>query len=88
MKGVLDLIVDPSQNAFLPGLKINDNLFLAQELLAGYNQNYLPPGCSIKVDLRKAYDSIDWNYLSADLDLFQFPIKFKKWVFQCVSTAG
>ncbi|KAL0431458.1 UNVERIFIED_CONTAM: hypothetical protein Sradi_0771800 [Sesamum radiatum] len=64
MKGVLDLIVDPSQNAFVPRWKISDNLLLAQELLAGYNQNHLPPRCTLKVDLRKAYDSIEWNYLS------------------------
>ncbi|KAK4384426.1 hypothetical protein Sango_3061900 [Sesamum angolense] len=54
----------PSQNAFVPGCSIFDNILLAQELLAGYNQAKLPPRCTIKVDLKKAYDSVEWDFLT------------------------
>ncbi|KAK4385401.1 Retrovirus-related Pol polyprotein from type-1 retrotransposable element R2 [Sesamum angolense] len=63
MQKVLDLLIDYSQNAFIPGRSISDNILLAQELLAGYNQTRLPPRCTIKVDLQKAYDSVQWDFL-------------------------
>ncbi|KAL0285559.1 UNVERIFIED_CONTAM: putative ribonuclease H protein [Sesamum angustifolium] len=47
MQKVLDLLIDYSQNAFIPGRSISDNILLAQELLAGYNQTRLPPRADI-----------------------------------------
>ncbi|KAL0350051.1 UNVERIFIED_CONTAM: Retrovirus-related Pol polyprotein from type-2 retrotransposable element R2DM [Sesamum radiatum] len=63
------------------------NILLAQELLAGYNQLRLPPRCTIKVDLQKAYDSVEWDFLLEALKLFNFPTRFIGWIEQCVSTA-
>ncbi|KAL0439844.1 UNVERIFIED_CONTAM: hypothetical protein Slati_2467400 [Sesamum latifolium] len=57
MRGILDKLISPSQNAFVPGRSIGDNILLAQELFYGYNQQHLPPRCALKVDLWKAYDT-------------------------------
>ncbi|KAL0289271.1 UNVERIFIED_CONTAM: putative ribonuclease H protein [Sesamum radiatum] len=64
------------------------NVLLAQELLAGYKQKKMPPRCTIKVDLQKAYDMVDWDYLLAVLRMFKFPGKFILWVEQCITTAS
>ncbi|KAL0454683.1 UNVERIFIED_CONTAM: hypothetical protein Slati_0807500 [Sesamum latifolium] len=56
---VLDKMINPSQNAFVPGRLIGDNILLAQELFSGYKQARLPPRCALKVDLKKAYDTIE-----------------------------
>ncbi|KAL0292755.1 UNVERIFIED_CONTAM: hypothetical protein Sradi_6976200 [Sesamum radiatum] len=85
MQQVLHLIVDQSQNAFVLGRSIANSILLAQELLAGYNQVKLPPRCTIKADIQKAYDSIEWDFLLASLKLFNFPQKFIDWVEQCIS---
>ncbi|KAL0285378.1 UNVERIFIED_CONTAM: hypothetical protein Sradi_7175200 [Sesamum radiatum] len=88
MQLVLHLLIDYSQNAFVPGRNISDNILLAQELLAGYNQARLPPRSTIKVDIQKAYDSVEWDFLIEVLKLFTFPARFIGWIEQCVTTAS
>ncbi|KAK4381148.1 hypothetical protein Sango_2996100 [Sesamum angolense] len=88
MQRVLPLLIDYSQNAFVPGHSITDNILLAQELLAGYNQKRLPLRCTIKVDIQKAYDSVEWDFLLEVLKLFNFPLQFIVLINQCVSTAS
>ncbi|KAL0313715.1 UNVERIFIED_CONTAM: hypothetical protein Scaly_2907400 [Sesamum calycinum] len=70
-----------------PERSISDNILLAQELLAGYNQVRLPQRCTLKVDIQKAYDSVEWDFLWAVLRLFGFPPRFIVLIEQCVSTA-
>ncbi|KAL2224224.1 UNVERIFIED_CONTAM: hypothetical protein Sindi_3052400 [Sesamum indicum] len=67
---LLDKIVSPCQTAFIPGRSIGDNIMLAQELFSRYNQMRLPPRCALKVDIRKAYDTVEWDFLLAVLQLF------------------
>ncbi|KAL0285647.1 UNVERIFIED_CONTAM: Retrovirus-related Pol polyprotein from type-2 retrotransposable element R2DM, partial [Sesamum radiatum] len=50
--------------------------------------NNLPPRCALKVDLRKAYDTVEWDFLSAVLTLFGFPPLFISWIEECVTTAS
>ncbi|KAL0444871.1 UNVERIFIED_CONTAM: LINE-1 retrotransposable element O protein [Sesamum latifolium] len=85
MRGSLDRLISPSQNAFVPGRSIGDNILLAQELFNGYNQKHLPPRCALKVDLRKAYDTVEWDFLRAVLILFGFPEQFILWIVECVT---
>ncbi|KAL2247318.1 UNVERIFIED_CONTAM: hypothetical protein Sindi_2584100 [Sesamum indicum] len=83
---LLDKIVSPCQTAFIPGRSIGDNIMLAQELFSRYNQMRLPPRCALKVDIRKAYDTVERDFLLAVLQLFGFPPTFTRWIEECVST--
>ncbi|KAL2252845.1 UNVERIFIED_CONTAM: hypothetical protein Sindi_0079200 [Sesamum indicum] len=85
---LLDKIVSPCQTAFIPGRSIGDNIMLAQELFSRYNQMHLPPRCALKVDIRKAYDTVEWDFLLAVLQLFGFPPTFTRWIEECVSTTS
>ncbi|KAL0433555.1 UNVERIFIED_CONTAM: hypothetical protein Slati_2689800 [Sesamum latifolium] len=58
---------------------------MAQERFARYNQKNFPPSCSLKVDLRKAFDSMEWDFLEASLRLFKFPSRFRSWIMECIS---
>ncbi|KAL0393115.1 UNVERIFIED_CONTAM: Transposon TX1 uncharacterized protein [Sesamum radiatum] len=84
---ILERLISPSQYAFIPGRFIIDNVPLAQELFSRYNQQRLPPRCALKVDLRKAYDMVEWDFLLATLQLLGFPQLFIRWV-ECVTTAA
>ncbi|KAL2232499.1 UNVERIFIED_CONTAM: putative mitochondrial protein [Sesamum indicum] len=59
---------------------------LAQELFTGYNQARLPPRCAFKVDIQKAYDTVEWDFLLSVLQLFGFPEIFRRWVEECISS--
>ncbi|KAL0413815.1 UNVERIFIED_CONTAM: hypothetical protein Sradi_1583200 [Sesamum radiatum] len=41
-----------------------------------------------QVDLQNAYDSVEWNFLTAVLKLFRFPSKFIGWILECVTIAS
>ncbi|KAK4384511.1 Retrovirus-related Pol polyprotein from type-2 retrotransposable element R2DM [Sesamum angolense] len=87
IREILDLLISPSQNAFVPGRLISDNILIAQELFSGYNQCRLPLRCALKVDLRKAYDTLEWDFLIAALRMFGFPAVFIRWIEECVTSA-
>ncbi|XP_021979735.1 uncharacterized protein LOC110875849 [Helianthus annuus] len=75
IKGVLNDIVSVNQSAFVPGRKISDNILLTQELMHNYHRNVGPPRCAFKVDIQKAYNTVDWRFLKNILLGFGFNVK-------------
>jgi hypothetical protein len=51
-------IIGPTQNAFLGGRNMIGNINLAQEFLRHYGRKKTSLRCLIKVDFRKAFDSV------------------------------
>ncbi|KAL2240827.1 UNVERIFIED_CONTAM: hypothetical protein Sindi_0723900 [Sesamum indicum] len=86
LRVIMDKLISPCQAAFVPGCSIGDNIMLAQEIFTGYNQSRLPPRCALKVDIWKAYDTVNWDFLKAVMEMFGFPITFVKWIEECVTT--
>ncbi|XP_074336242.1 uncharacterized protein LOC141673397 [Apium graveolens] len=60
---------------------------LKHELFRGYSRKTGVPKCALKVDLHKAFDSLDWNFLIKALHRLGFPSKFLGWIYACISTA-
>ncbi|KAL2237302.1 UNVERIFIED_CONTAM: hypothetical protein Sindi_0921900 [Sesamum indicum] len=52
----------------------------------GIQPGRLPPRCALKVDIRKAYDTVEWDFMIAVMELFGFPSPFVKWIEVCVTT--
>ncbi|XP_075508007.1 uncharacterized protein LOC142544859 isoform X3 [Primulina tabacum] len=67
---------------------IVDNIHLAQELLRKYARKRVSKRCILKVDVQKAYDTVDWAFLEEVLIGFNFPSLFVKWIMECVSTTS
>ena len=71
---VIPLIIADQQNGFIPGRQILNSVIPAHEnihsLSCSNNQGFI-----MKVDIAKAYDKIDWTFLSNILHTFGFDHK-------------
>ncbi|GJU48806.1 putative reverse transcriptase domain, reverse transcriptase zinc-binding domain protein [Tanacetum coccineum] len=47
-----------------------------------------PPRCAFKVDIQKAYDTVDWCFLDNILNCFGFHPTMIKWIMACVSSTS
>lgn len=63
LKPIMPDIIDCSQSAFIAGRDIFQNICLAQELIRGYNRKNISPRCMLKIDLQKAFDTVNWSFL-------------------------
>ncbi|GAB2284026.1 hypothetical protein Dimus_039637 [Dionaea muscipula] len=88
LEGVLGSIIDTAQTAFIRGRFMIENIYLVNELIRRYMRKRISPRCFFKIDLRKAYDSVDWEFLRGMLSALNFPPVFTHWLMTCVSTAS
>ncbi|XP_038997366.1 uncharacterized protein LOC120122261 [Hibiscus syriacus] len=58
-----------------------------KDLVKGYGRNSISPRCAIKIDLQKAFDSLDWGFLSSILKVIDLPPQFITWIEACYSGA-
>lgn len=79
-------IINPTQSAFIRGRNIMDNVILAQELMRKCTRKRSTPRCAIKIDLKKAYDTISWDFLRELLMGLNFHPVFINWIMQCVTS--
>lgn len=86
LKLVIPYLISANQSAFVSKRLIGDNIFLAQSLFRGYHLDSGPARCSMKLDITKAFDSVNWSFLFAVLNKMNFPVMFQNWVKTCVQS--
>nr|GEX20135.1 hypothetical protein [Tanacetum cinerariifolium] len=69
-------------------IRISDNILITQELMHYYHRNRGPPRCAFKVDIQKAYDTVDWKFLGKILKHFGFHPIMVKWIMTCVTSTS
>jgi hypothetical protein len=73
---------------FVPGRLITDSALIAYECLhTVQRQKNRSPFFALKVDMMKAYDRIEWEYLHVRLNKLRFSEEWTKSVIRCVTTA-
>ncbi|PNX89210.1 hypothetical protein L195_g045327, partial [Trifolium pratense] len=64
IKPLLDGIISPYQSSFIPGRTIHHNIVVAQEMVHSMaKMKGQKMFMSIKIDLEKAYDRLNWNFI-------------------------
>ncbi|XP_075108885.1 uncharacterized protein LOC142180721 [Nicotiana tabacum] len=78
LKRVLPTVVAENQSAFVKGRSIVQNILICQDLVKLYNGKKTTRSCLIKIDLKKAYDFVEWGFVEEMLHTLNFPPRFDK----------
>ncbi|KAL9241026.1 hypothetical protein vseg_015186 [Gypsophila vaccaria] len=85
---VLPQLVDHNQGAFIKDRNIQENILICQDLIKMYEKPNSSPKCLLKVDMQKAYDTIEWGFVNQHLSMLQFPTAFQTLLMECITTAS
>ncbi|RVW59604.1 Transposon TX1 uncharacterized 149 kDa protein [Vitis vinifera] len=87
LKKVVSKVVSSSQNAFVEGRQILDAALIANEAIDSMLKGD-EAGVLCKLDLEKAYDHINWDFLMLVMQKMGFGEKWAGWIRWCISTAS
>ena len=80
LKDILPDVIHPDQRGFIKNRRINDcilDVYAVADIILNSNEDLDFLMCAINI--RKAFDSIDWDFLWFVLNLYDFPPEFIKW---------
>lgn len=85
IKPLLSDIISPTQCSFVPGRHSTDNIIIAQEAIHTMGNKKGKKGfMAIKVDLEKAYDRLNWDFLNDTMKDIGFSDKMITVIMICV----
>lgn len=75
LKRIIGDLAGEWQVGFIPNRQANDNIAIAQESIHSMRtMRNKKKGMVVKIDLEKAYDRIDWNFLVEVLRIVGFEL--------------
>ena len=87
LKSVIPQIISPFQGAFVAGRQILDGVLIANELIDSRKKSK-EEGLLFKIDLEKAYDHVEWEFVDYMLFKFGFGGTWRGWIRECISTTS
>ncbi|XP_019085582.1 PREDICTED: uncharacterized protein LOC109126472 [Camelina sativa] len=88
LKLILPKFISPNQSAFVKDRLLMENLLLATELVKDYHKDSVSPRCAMKIDISKAFDSVQWSFLINTLRALDFPDTYIHWIQTCITSAS
>jgi hypothetical protein len=79
--------IHPSQQAFIEGRRISNNIIITQEITHSFTlSSWKNKAFMLKIDLAKAFDRIEWNFIVAALTCKGLPSHFINLIHACISS--
>jgi hypothetical protein len=88
LRPILDSIIGPYQSSFLTGRGTSDNAIVLQEIIHFMRRSKKKKGyVAFKLDLEKAFDNVNWDFLNNSLHDFGFPQSTIRLIMHCVTSS-
>ena len=88
LKIILPKFISPNQSAFIKDRLLIENLLLATEIIKDYHKVSISPRCAMKIDISKAFDSVQWGFLLTTLRALGFSEQYILWIRTCITTTS
>lgn len=85
LKATLLLMIEPNQSAYVKDRLLLDNVLLATELIKDCHKNSISSLCVIKFDISEAFDTVQWDFITATLRAMRIPQNLIHWIYLCMS---
>lgn len=85
LHNLLPLLISEEQTNFVPECSIYDGIIIAQEGIHIVQTNK-DPSMLMKLDIKKAYDKVDWHFLFTCLEAFGFARQWINLIYEYIST--
>lgn len=84
MKPIMNLLISKEHDGFVGGRQIIDGIIQMHEVLHScHKKNEATMMC--KLDMKKAYNMVNWNFLDKILQIFGFKDKWRDQIKECIT---
>ncbi|KAJ4755627.1 RNA-directed DNA polymerase (reverse transcriptase)-related family protein [Rhynchospora pubera] len=88
LQPLIPKMVSLFQTAFTPGRQIGDNIRVFREVIHTFSLSSFHKSCfCLKADLSKAFDKLNWRFISLVMHTHSFPQDYIDWVMACVTSS-
>ncbi|PNX82112.1 ribonuclease H, partial [Trifolium pratense] len=85
---ILPSIVSKEQRGFIQGRNIKDCICIASEAINLLHNKTFGGNLALKIDITKAFDTLDWSFLIKVLQQFGFNTTFCNWIKSILASAS
>lgn len=84
LKKILSNFISLNQSAFVKDRVLMENVLMASELVKNYHKDTVSARCAVKIDISKAFDSVQWPFILSTLIAIKVPDRFVLWIQKCI----
>ncbi|XP_058746815.1 uncharacterized protein LOC131619766 [Vicia villosa] len=87
LAAILPSLISPQQKGFIKGRNIRDGICLTSEAINILGNKSFSGNVALKIDISKAFDTLNWSFLLKTLSCFGFCDKFCNWIDTILNSA-